>query len=75
MFTGLLYSIIPKNQGERVKMFYTEKERKINAVKTDVLIVGSGPAGIGAAISASRLGVKVTVVEKTVVWAAFPPRV
>ncbi len=45
-------------------MFYTEKERKINAVKTDVLIVGSGPAGIGAAISASRLGVKVTVVEK-----------
>ena len=35
-------------------MFYTEKERKINAVKTDVLIVGSGPAGIGAAISASR---------------------
>lgn len=45
-------------------MFYIEKERKINAVKTDVLIAGSGPAGMGAAISAARLGAKVTIVEK-----------
>ena len=45
-------------------MNYTEKERTINAVKTDVLVIGSGPAGIGAAVSAARLGMKTTIVEQ-----------
>ena len=31
--------------------------------ETDVLVIGAGPAGIGAAISAARAGAKVTLVE------------
>ena len=32
--------------------------------KADILVVGGGPAGIGAAISAARLGKKVLLLEK-----------
>lgn len=32
--------------------------------KTDVLVVGGGPAGIGAAVSAARMGAKVILLEK-----------
>jgi hypothetical protein len=31
----------------------------------DVLVIGGGPAGIGAALSAARLGMKVTIIEQT----------
>ena len=31
--------------------------------KTDVLVCGGGPAGVGAAIKAARLGVSVLIVE------------
>ena len=31
----------------------------------DVLVIGGGPAGVGAALSAARLGMKVTVIEQT----------
>lgn len=32
--------------------------------KTDVLVVGSGPAGLGAAIEAARCGAKVMLVDE-----------
>ena len=45
-------------------MYYTEQERKIEVNdKYDVIVVGSGPAGVTAAISAGRRGVKVLLLE------------
>lgn len=42
-----------------------EKERHIPVIaQPDVCIIGSGPAGIGAAIAASRLGAKTLLVER-----------
>lgn len=42
-----------------------EKERSIPIIaKPDVCVVGSGPAGIGAAIAASRLGAKTLLIER-----------
>lgn len=42
-----------------------ETSREIPVVdEVDVLVVGGGPAGIGAAISAARLGAKVVIVEQ-----------
>ena len=42
--------------------------RKTNSVpvrnKTDVLVVGGGPAGFGAAIAAARAGARVTLIEQ-----------
>jgi heterodisulfide reductase subunit A-like polyferredoxin len=32
--------------------------------QVDVLVVGGGPAGIGAALSAARLGAKTLIVEQ-----------
>lgn len=32
--------------------------------RTEVLVVGAGPAGFGAAVSAARAGAKVTLVEQ-----------
>ncbi len=41
------------------------KEAKLNVFKkTEVLVVGGGPAGIGAAVTAARLGRKVLLLEK-----------
>jgi len=48
-----------------MKKFITEPERNVEIVhETDVLIVGSGPGGLSAALAASRAGVKVTLVER-----------
>ena len=45
-------------------MFYTEKERQI-PVNTDydVIVVGSGPSGIGASLSAGMHGAKTLLIE------------
>lgn len=45
--------------------FYTERQRDIKVVAhTDVLVVGSGPAGLGAAIAAGRMGMKTLLIEQ-----------
>jgi FAD dependent oxidoreductase len=45
--------------------FVEELARKTNVIQqTDVLVVGSGPGGLAAALGAARTGVDVTLVER-----------
>lgn len=45
-------------------MYYTEKERKLPVVGSyDVIVAGSGPSGIAAAIKAARAGAKTLLIE------------
>ena len=45
--------------------FYSEPAKQIPVLaETDVLIVGGGPAGIGAAIAAARQGAKALLIER-----------
>ena len=44
--------------------FYTESTRKIPvSVEYDVIVAGSGPAGVSAAVTAGRMGAKVLLIE------------
>lgn len=46
--------------------FYTEPAREIPvSEKTEVLVVGGGPAGIGAAVAAARRGCRTVLVEQS----------
>jgi hypothetical protein len=46
-------------------MKYTIKEKQVEVKKeADILVVGGGPAGIGAAVAAARSGKKVLLLEK-----------
>jgi ribulose 1,5-bisphosphate synthetase/thiazole synthase len=46
-------------------MKITEPAREIDVIhQTDVLVVGSGPGGLAAALAAARTGVNVTLVER-----------
>ena len=50
---------------QRIQETYHEEAREIPVIaNVDVLVCGGGPAGIGAAITAARQGVKTMVVEK-----------
>ncbi len=45
--------------------YYTRKEEKIPVIaETDVLVVGAGPGGIGAAVAAARNNVSVMIIEQ-----------
>ena len=41
------------------------------ALSADIAVVGAGPAGLSAAISAAREGKKVLLLEKNGFWAAM----
>ena len=49
--------------GFKMQNYIKESNDVLQIAEVDVLVCGAGPAGIGAAIMASRLGASVMVVE------------
>lgn len=50
---------------EERNMYYTEPEKRIPVYReVDVLVLGGGPAGVAAAVSAARAGAKTLLVEQ-----------
>ena len=44
--------------------FFMEPEKRIPiSDEVDILVAGGGPAGVGAALSAARLGMKTMIIE------------
>src|SRR5688500_9168139 len=49
----------------QAQAFVTEPARRVEVIhNTDVLVVGSGPGGLAAALAAARAGVEVALVER-----------
>lgn len=45
-------------------MFYTEPARRLPVLQTEALVIGSGPAGVSAAYTCAKLGMKTVIVEQ-----------
>lgn len=45
-------------------MYYTQPQKQIPILKTEVLVIGSGPSGIAAAVTSARLGMDTVIVEQ-----------
>ena len=62
--SGMLGAASPSGAAEdRVENPPAVRSKTKQLVKTDVLVVGGGPAGIGAALGAARTGVKTLLIE------------
>ena len=46
--------------------YYSEPARDIPVINTEVLVIGSGPAGVSAAYTSALLGRKTMIVEQDV---------
>ncbi len=52
------------NQGDQVVRYIAEKKPRVAEVPYDVIIVGAGPAGLGAALHAKKLGLHYLLLER-----------
>ena len=59
--SGLGILGIPSANGNSAPEFITRKRR--NKIKTKVLVVGGGPAGIGAAVGSALTGIDTLILE------------